>query len=100
MSVKDTRCVRAAKRSSVARSLTDTAAEGTSPRAGATLFIMGRSRPFRDFPRVPVLASGLCKLLLGNWLRRAGAENRKENREENRFHAAFPMILEFWPNEE
>jgi len=51
-------------------------------------------------PQLIAAASGLCKLLLGNWLSRAGAENRKENREENRFHAAFPMMFEFWPNEE
>lgn len=53
MAVKDARCVRAAERSSAARSLTATAAEGTSTWAGATRFILGRSRltevidPFR-----------------------------------------------------
>lgn len=45
MAVKDARRVRAAKRSSVARSLTATAAKGTSTWAGATRFILGRSSP-------------------------------------------------------
>ncbi len=47
--VKDARCVRAAERSSAARSLTATAAEGTSTWAGATRFILGRSRLFQSF---------------------------------------------------
>ncbi len=49
MAVKDARCVRAAERSSAARSLTATAAEGTSTWAGATRFILGRSRLFQSF---------------------------------------------------
>src|SRR5213594_1582439 len=49
MAVKDARSLRAAQRSSAARSLTATAAEGTSTWAGATRFILGRSRPFWFF---------------------------------------------------
>src|SRR2546430_16887449 len=41
MAVKDARSLRAAQRSSAARSLTATAAEGTSTWAGATRFILG-----------------------------------------------------------
>jgi hypothetical protein len=52
MAVKGARCVRAAKRSSTERSLTATAAKGTSTWAGATRFILGRSRPFLCFVRV------------------------------------------------
>src|SRR5213592_3614770 len=58
MAVKDARSLRAAQRSSAARSLTATAAEGTSTWAGATRFILGRSRPRRCFVRV--LLQWLC----------------------------------------
>src|SRR5438093_5301699 len=52
MAVKDARSLRAAQLSSAARSLTATAAEGTSTWAGATRFILGRSRPSKCFGRV------------------------------------------------
>ena len=45
----------------------------------------------RDSCLVPVLTSGLCRLLLGCWLCRAGAENRKETREETRLQLFSPV---------
>src|SRR5712691_2061915 len=63
MAVKDARCVRAAQRSSAARSLTATAAEGTAAWAGATLFIMGRSSPTRCFARVQIDGRAMRNLL-------------------------------------
>ena len=72
--------------------------EGT--RAAQRPVRWGRSRPFRDFARVPVLALGLCIALSVRALGLAGAENRKENREENRFRHGFPVTFEFCPNEE
>src|SRR2546430_206980 len=59
MAVKDARSLRAAQRSSAARSLTATAAQGTSTWAGATRFILGRSRPTPCFGSVAFL----CRLL-------------------------------------
>ena len=72
--------------------------EGT--RAAKRSVWWGRSRPFRDLARVPFSAWGLCISLLFRVLGLAGAENRKENREENRLQHGFPVTFEFWPNEE
>ena len=72
--------------------------EGT--RAAKRSVRWGRSRPFRDFARVPFCVSGLRISLVVRVLGLAGAENRKENREENRFQHGFPVTFEFCPNEE
>jgi hypothetical protein len=72
--------------------------EGT--RAAKRSVRWGRSRPFRDFSRVPFWASGLHISLVARFLGLVGAETRKENREENRFQHGFPVTFEFWPNEE
>jgi hypothetical protein len=63
MAVKDARCVRAAKRSSAARSLTATAAKGTAPWAGATLVIMGRSSPNTVLFRGQTPCPAVCNFL-------------------------------------
>ena len=72
--------------------------EGT--RAAKRSVRWGRSRPFRDFSRVPFSVSGLYISLVVRVLVLSGAENRKENREENRFQRGFPVTFEFCPNEE
>jgi hypothetical protein len=66
MAVKDARCMRAAERSSAARSLTATAAEGTSTWAGATRFILGRSRPSWCFARVQIQCRATSNLYAPN----------------------------------
>src|SRR6266852_6313221 len=63
MAVKDARRVRTAERSSAARSLTATAAEGTSTWAGATRFILGRSSPTQGFARVQIDRRAMRNLL-------------------------------------
>ena len=66
MAVKDARCLRAAERSSAARSLTATAAKGTAPWAGATLVIMGRSRPSGCFACVQIECRAMRNLYAPN----------------------------------
>ena len=70
----------------------------------------GRERPdygfcgsLPPFPRFCPRTGFLCcrlHLVLVSELGIATAENRKENRQENRFQAVFFRKVEFWPNEE
>src|SRR5437867_8129142 len=83
MAVKDARSVRAAQRWSAARCLTATAAEGTSTWAGATRFILGRSRPFQsffhgDFSRVVSCIAFISKKLLAPCGEETGEEKGAE----------------------
>jgi hypothetical protein len=59
----------------------------------------GRYRPFYVFRRAPVCISGFVIVLLRNALGPAFAENRTENRAENRLHEGFLVTFEFRLNE-
>src|SRR5436309_13875315 len=82
MADKDARSLRAAQRSSAARSLTATAAAGTSTWAGATRFILGRSRPIWWFFHGDFCFHWLCIPIATNKLFAPQAEDLAEDEAE------------------